>query len=119
MKPRDTSPGWLVIRRMLLCTALVLTCLIALLSYALFGRGQTIQLQRSKSQSFEMERLMADARTVVAAISYLLEPEPACPIPSSPYNPNVQTSQILLGQASNRPGSNDWSRVMTNHPSPG
>ena len=121
MKTRENSPGYWVVGRMLLATTLLLLCLIGLLSYALLGRGQTIQTRKVSSKSAELEQLIADVRTVAAAISYLLEPETASPVPTSPNSPNFTNSQIILGQASVRSSSvsNEWSGSMTNLPSPG
>jgi hypothetical protein len=119
MKTREDSQSFSLISRVLVATTMFLVCLIALLSYKLLAQNQTIQSQ-SSAKSFELAQLVADVRTIAAAISYVLEPEPTTP--SSPVSPNaVNAPQFLLGQASPRSSgfSNQSTLSRTNHPPAG
>jgi hypothetical protein len=110
-----------LISRVLVATTLLLVSLVALLSYSLLARGQTICLQDSSSKKFQLAQLVADVRTVAAAISYLLEPEPSVR-PNSPFGPNVEKrTQILVGQAARSPmsNSNQQAFLLTNRVSRG
>ena len=86
MKSYEDPKRYSVIGRTLIATAILLASLVALLSYSLVGRGQTIRSQTS-SKTFELTQLVADVRTVAAAISYLLQPE-SPELPNSPFGPN-------------------------------
>lgn len=61
---------------MLLFTLVLLVTLLGALSYALFGYKQAI------STPYQMAQLPADVRTMMAAISYLLDPESDQPVES-------------------------------------
>jgi len=118
MKTYECPQNFSLISRVLIATALLLVCLVALLSYSLLARGQTIRPQASTNKAFELAQFVADVRTVAAAISYLLEPESPSLASSSPFAPNVEkATQTLLGQASQNPSSSSkpWAFSLTNH----
>jgi hypothetical protein len=60
-----------LMRRMVLGSLLFLLCVIGVTSYNVLGGSQLFQ-----TRSYNVSQLSADARTVAAALSYLLEPEP-------------------------------------------
>lgn len=64
-----------LVSKVLIATLVCLCCLIGSLSYALLGRGQKVQVYASHSTAFQVAQFKADVRTVLGAISYLLEPE--------------------------------------------
>jgi hypothetical protein len=64
------SPEISLIRRMLLVSLLLLVCLSCAVSYNVLGGKELFQ-----TRSYKMSQFSADARTVAAALSYLLEPE--------------------------------------------
>jgi len=67
-----------LLRRMILVSLLFLTSLICTVSYNVLGGSQLFE-----TRSYKAWQLSADARTVAAALSYLLEPEPDLDIASA------------------------------------
>jgi len=60
-----------LLRRTILVSLLFLFSVIGAVSYNVLGGKQLFQ-----TRSYKVSQLSADARTVAAALSYLLEPEP-------------------------------------------
>jgi hypothetical protein len=60
-----------LMRRMVVVSLLFLISVIGVTSYNVLGGSQLFQ-----ARSYNVSQLSADARTVGAALSYLLEPEP-------------------------------------------
>lgn len=79
MKSRH-APRSFSIGRVLIIMGILLLCLISLLSHSLLKRGPFVETPSSRSVSFELSDLAADVRTVIAAISYLLDPESSEPV---------------------------------------
>src|SRR2546423_8885719 len=95
-EPRKIS----LVSKVLIALLLCLLCLIGTLSYALLGRGPTIQRSSSRTTAFEIAQFTADARTLAAALSYLLEAEPPDVVADSNYTPALRDVPVLLGKAS-------------------
>ncbi len=64
-----------VVSKVLIATLVCLCCLVGSLSYALLGHDQKAQVYASHTTAFQVAQFKADVRTVLGAISYLLEPE--------------------------------------------
>ena len=60
-----------LIRRMVMVSFCSSFCVVGVTSYNVLGGSQLFQ-----TRSYNVSQLSADARTVAAALSYLLEPEP-------------------------------------------
>jgi hypothetical protein len=67
-----------IIRRMIVVSLLVLISLLCAVSYNVLGGTQFFQ-----TRSYDVSQLSADARTVAAALYYILEPEPDLDIGSA------------------------------------
>jgi hypothetical protein len=65
--PRQVS----LLRRTVACSALIIFCFIGATAYSVLGGTEMFQ-----ARSYKASQLSADARTVAAAITYLLEVEP-------------------------------------------
>jgi hypothetical protein len=92
------SPNSFSMCRVLLVTTTLLVCLVAVLSHKVLQRGSL----SSRGASFELTLLAADVRTIVSAISYLLDPEPADPSENAVYSSNLKASpQGVMGTPSN------------------
>jgi hypothetical protein len=63
-----------LIRWMVVGGSFVLVCVIGVIAYPILGGRQWLE-----ARSYKMSQLSADARTVAAALSYLLEPESDLP----------------------------------------
>jgi hypothetical protein len=61
-----------LIKRMIVLTFLIALSLVGATAYNVLGGRELFE-----TRSYSMSQLSADARTVAAALSYLLEPEPA------------------------------------------
>lgn len=96
MNTRPDSRKMSFVSKVLLGTLLCLVVLLGALSYAVLGRGQTIESSSSRSAAFRQAQFTADVRTVTAAISYLLEPEPAELIESSAYSLSLKNASPAL-----------------------
>jgi len=115
MKNRETNQSLSLAGGVLIAATILLVCIVGALSYTLAGRAQTVPLRLSRAKTFELAQLAADVRTVTAAISYLLEPEPPSSAPDSPPAWNF-SSALLLTQTSS---SNRFALSRTNDLSPG
>ena len=88
MKERSVSLKMFRFSQILVVGLLSIAGMFVLLTYGPL-RAQTTRAQNS---NFDLLQFSADARTLVAAISYVLEPEPADPVGDSRYE------SALLGQ---------------------
>jgi hypothetical protein len=79
MKKRGVPLKMFRFTRMLVVGLLSIAGMFILLTYGPL-RAQSSRAQKS---NFDMAQLSADARTVVAAIAYVLEPEPESPVPNT------------------------------------
>ena len=70
MKARQSREVSLL-RRMIVVSLLFLLCVVSTVSYNVLGGTQLFQ-----TRPYKVSQLSADARTVAAALCYLLEPEP-------------------------------------------
>jgi hypothetical protein len=95
MKVRSAPLKMFRFARILVVGLLSIAGLFILLTYGPL-RAQTSWPQKS---NFDMAQLAADARTLVAAISYVLEPEPESLVP----NPTPTNLWVVL--VTNRPSS--------------
>ena len=60
-----------LLRRMVMGSLVFVLCMLGTVSYNVLGGRQLFQ-----TRSYKVAQLSADARTVAAALCYLLEPEP-------------------------------------------
>src|SRR5207249_1474965 len=90
MNTRRGSQEISIVNSALLAALLLLLCFLAALCHLLFRGDPSSQMPGSRN-SFELTRLQADTRTFVAALRYLLEPEPADLKPDSIYNAGLKT----------------------------
>lgn len=81
--------------RLLIVGLLSIAGMFILLTYGPL-RAQTSWPQKS---NFDMAQLSADARTLAAAIAYILEPEPESPVP------NAASANQLVVLVTNQPSS--------------
>jgi len=81
--------------RLLIVVLLSIAGMFILLTYGPL-RAQTSWPQKS---NFDMAQLSADARTLVAAIAYMLEPEPESPVP------NTASANQVVVLVTNQPSS--------------
>jgi len=83
-QPRNMS----FVSRVLVGLMVALLCLVGALSYAVLDGGQRVHAT-SRSTSREIASFIADARTVMSAISYVLESEIENPSANLAYRQDV------------------------------
>ena len=121
MNTRLRCPQISLLNTVLLSVLVLLLCVIGALSYLLFRSDGSSQVAGRRTNGFDRVQLEADARTLVAGLHYLLEPEPLDPKLDSAWNLSLKASSELCTQtfAGFECASNGCPFFSTNRPAPG